>query len=226
MRPVIIVRPELGARATAERAQALGLRTYTVQLFVIEPLGWDSPDPALFDALLLTSANAVRLAGAGLAALAGLPCHAVGAATAAAARAAGLNIVDVGNADAQALLDAMTSQGHTAILWLAGADRTALSPGKAEITAIACYRAAPLPAPPGWADAIASPAVILLHSARTARRAAALAGDKAKHLIALAISEQVAAAAGDGWEQCHAAPRPCDADMLAMAAKLCQTPPP
>ena len=55
-------------------------------LFSVESLAWKVPDAASFDALLLTSANAVRQAGAGLTQLRGLPVHAVGAATATAAR--------------------------------------------------------------------------------------------------------------------------------------------
>lgn len=225
MRPVVIVRPEPGASATAARAAALGLDARTVPLFAIEPVAWHVPDGAAYDALLLTSANAVRHAGPGLAALAGLPCHAVGAATAAAARAAGLNVVAVGTARAQPLVDAMTSFGHHAILWLAGEERSAIAAGAARITALPCYRAAENIDPPGWAAAIAYPAVVLLHSARAARRAATMAGTARNHLIALGISDAVTAAAGMGWEASHAAPRPDDAEMLAMAAKLCQTVP-
>jgi uroporphyrinogen-III synthase len=226
MRPVIIVRPEPGAHATAARAAALGLEARTVPLFVIEPVPWAVPDPADFDALLLSSANAVRHAGPELAALASLPCYAVGAATAAAASEAGLTVVAHGQGGAQALVDAMTSSGYRAILWLTGEERTEISGGAARVTPLVCYRAAEIAQPPGWAEAIVLSAVLLLHSDRAARRAALLAGPARKHLIALAISETVAAAAGAGWEQSCAAPRPTDTDMLAMAAKLCQTPPP
>lgn len=223
MRRIIIVRPEPGASATAARAAALGLDACTVPLFAIESLDWHVPDIAAYDALLLTSANAVRHGGPGLAALAGLPCHAVGAATAAAADAAGLKIAGIGTAGAQPLVEAMTSSGHRAILWLTGEERSEIAGDAARITPLVCYRAAEIAEPSGWTEAIAAPAVLLLHSARAARRAAALVGAARKHLIALAISDAVAAAAGRGWEDCIAAPRPDDDAMLAMAAKLCQT---
>lgn len=223
MRPVIIVRPEPGASATAARAEALGLDARTIPLFTIESVPWDIPDIAAHDALLLTSANAVRHAGPGLAALAGLPCHAVGAATAAAARDAGLHIMATGTARAQPLIDAMTSAGHRAILWLTGEERSEIASSEARITPLVCYRAAAIAEPVGWAKAIAGPAILLLHSARAAQRAALLAGDARNHLIVLAISKAVAAAAGAGWADCIAAPHPDDAEMLAMAAKLCQT---
>jgi uroporphyrinogen-III synthase len=226
MRPVIIVRPEPGASATAARASALGLTAIIIPLFAVEPVEWQAPDAAAFDALLITSANAVRHAGPQLSQLSNLPCHTVGQATAAAARAAGLNVAATGTSGAQAVIDAMTSQGHRAIVWLAGVDRSPLTAGKARLTAITCYRSAEIGDPAGWADATAGPAVILLHSARAARRAAALAGDARQRLIALSISDAVREAAGGGWAQSHAAPRADDPDMLAMAAKLCQTPPP
>ena len=223
MRPVIIVRPEPGASATAARAAALGLDARTVPLFAIEPVAWHVPNVAAHDALLLTSANAVRHAGPGLATLARLPCHAVGAATAAAARGAGLNVVAVGTSGAQPLVDAMTSSGHRAIMWLAGEERSDIDGGPARITALACYRAAAIIDPAGWTAAIARPAVVLLHSVRAARRAATMAGEARNHLIALGISAAVRTAAGAGWEASHAALHPDDAEMLALAAKLCQT---
>ncbi len=226
MRPLIIVRPETGASVTARRAAQLGLNTQCVPLFAVEPLDWQAPDVSDFDALLVTSANAVRHAGPRLAALASLPCHCVGAATAAAARAAGLTVADVGTAGAQTLVDSMTSRDHRKLLWLTGKDRTMLRSDSAQITPLVCYHAAEIADPPGWAQTVAVPAILLLHSARAAQRASALASDARKHLIAIAISDAVAAAAGPDWEQLLVAPAPTDADLLAIAAKLCQTPGP
>ena len=224
MRPILIVRPEPGASDTARRVRALGLDARCMPLFRIEPIAWAAPYAANFDALLITSANAVRHAGAGLAALAKLPCYCVGDATAAAARAAGLKVAETGNGEARALVDCMTSCGHRKLLWLTGKDRTALRSDTARITPLVCYRAAAIDAPPGWAEAVAAPAILLLHSARAAQRASALAAVARRHLIAIAISDAVAAAAGPDWEELVVAPAPTDADMLAIAAKLCQTP--
>lgn len=226
MRPLIIVRPEPGASDTARRAQELGLVTRRIPLFAIEAVDWHVPDAIDFDALLLTSANAARHAGPRLAMLASLPCHCVGAATAAAARAAGLTVAETGNSDAQSLVDSMTSRGHRKLLWLTGKNRTTLRSDTAQITPLVCYHAAEIAAPSGWAKAVAAPAVLLLHSARAAQRASALARHARKHLIAIAVSDAVAAAAGPGWEQLAVAPAPTDADLLAIAAKLCQTPTP
>ena len=84
MRSLLLLRPEPGLSASRERATALGLDVVVCPLFRIEKLDWDAPDPANYDALLLTSANAVRFAGRKLGQLASLPAHAVGQSTAAA----------------------------------------------------------------------------------------------------------------------------------------------
>jgi uroporphyrinogen-III synthase len=223
MLPIVILRPEPGASETARRAAALGLMVRTVPLFRIESRPWTVPDLTQHDVLLLTSANAVRHAGPGLAMLADLPAYAVGGTTAKAAEAAGLTVAATGERDAQAMVDAMTSCDPRRILWLAGEQRSALDPGAARITAISCYAARAVADPPGWAEAVAGPAVLLAHSARAAGRAAALAGAARAHLHLAAISPAAAAAAGDGWAATAAAPQPTDTDLLALAARLCQS---
>jgi uroporphyrinogen-III synthase len=225
MLPLIIVRPEPGASATAARAATLGLNPRTIPLFDIVPQAWHLPDPGHFDALLLTSANAVRHAGPALAALAHLPCHSVGPATTAAAQEAGLSRVVTGDSGAQAVVDAMTARGARAILWLSASARTRIvAPPPARITAIATYSAMAIAEPAGWREAIAGPAVIMLHSVRAAQRTAQLVGPMAKHLTLLAISAAVADAAGPGWRLRAIAERPGDTEMLAMARQLCQLP--
>ena len=96
MRPLVILRPEPAASRTAGQARDMGLTVHVLPLFELVPLPWSAPDPAGFDGLVLTSANAVCLGGEQLGKLSLLPVHAVGAATAAAARAAGLTVVAVG----------------------------------------------------------------------------------------------------------------------------------
>ena len=84
-RPIVVLRPEPGNRVTAAAIEGRGLRAIRLPLFAVQPVAWQAPDPAGFDALLLTSANAVRHGGAGLARLLSLPVFAVGEATADAA---------------------------------------------------------------------------------------------------------------------------------------------
>src|SRR5690242_6691986 len=96
-RAVAVLRPEPGNAATAAAIEALGLTAIRLPLFEIHAIDWAPPDATRFDALLLTSANAARHAGQGLAGFRSLPVHAVGEATAAAAREAGLEVVAVGD---------------------------------------------------------------------------------------------------------------------------------
>lgn len=220
--PVIVTRPEPGNAATVARARAQGLSVHGVPLFAAKPIAWAAPDADQFDALLLTSAQAVRLAGPALAALAALPVHAVGAATAAAAEAAGLRVVQTGPGFAQPLIDAMTSLEKPRILWLCGEDRTAFDARGAVLVPIACYRAEPLDPSPRWDELTAAPAVILAHSARAATRIGALAARRRGHLSLVAISPKVAAAAGEGWGAVTVTPTPDDAAMVTAAHALCQ----
>ena len=104
MRRLLVLRPEPGATATVQHARERGLDALAVPLFEIEPLEWDAPDPAAFDGILLTSANAVRSAGEKLKFFGGLPVYAVGDATGEAARQAGFSIAAVGDADVGRLL--------------------------------------------------------------------------------------------------------------------------
>jgi uroporphyrinogen-III synthase len=219
--PLIVTRPDPVGQATVDRARAMGLDARHLPLFAARAIAWTAPDPGDFDALLVTSAQAMRLAGPDLARLAGLPAYAVGAASAAAAEAAGLRVAMAGSTDGRDLLAAMTSQGIERILWLCGRERTALTVTDAQLTPLPCYAADPIDPPPILTDLIAAPAVLMAHSARGARRIAELVGAARAHLSLVAISASVAAAAGEGWAVMAIADRPDDAAMLAQAHALC-----
>jgi uroporphyrinogen-III synthase len=211
-----LLRPEPGNAASAARAEAAGFRVRRCPLFRIEPLDWSLPaDARAHDALLLTSANAVRMAGAGLASLAGWPVVAVGAATARAAGAAGLDVVRIGNAGVEALLHDEPRR----LLHLCAREASPLPDG-ARVTAIPVYHAPPIdPAPHLGPD----DAMLALHSARAARAAAVLVKPEDRTRLRLAaISEPVLAAAGPGWGASGHAARPDDGALLALAARLWQ----
>ena len=72
---VLILRPQPGADETAARARALGLDPVVAPLFTVRPLAWQAPNPADFDAVMLTSANAARFGGDALTPFLGLPCY-------------------------------------------------------------------------------------------------------------------------------------------------------
>ena len=212
---VLVLRPMPGNADTVGRLAALGIVAAPLPLFAVEPVTWEVPSSESFDALLLTSANAVRHAGQGLAALDHLPVWCVGEATATAARDAGLTVARVGSGGVAALVSGTADR----LLWLCGEERSAL-PEEAErqVTVIPVYRTRALLFP---ASVLAEPCVALLHSARAARRFAQLASKRASIAI-VAISEAAAAAAGEGWNSVAVATRPDDAEMVAIAAKLCQ----
>jgi uroporphyrinogen-III synthase len=216
MRRLVVLRPEPGASATVQRARAIGLDAVAVPLFEVEPVAWEVPDPREFDALLLTSANAVRHGGDGLERLRGLPVYAVGEATAAAARRAGFEIAATGAVGVDALLASIPA--GVRLLHLCGEHRDAA----VAAPAVPVYRSVELP-PPDELRALEAQ-VVAVHSPRAGRRLAELvdrAGiDRATIRIA-AISQAAAATAGDGWAMREAAETPDDAALLALAARLC-----
>ncbi|WP_294029693.1 uroporphyrinogen-III synthase [Sphingopyxis sp.] len=218
--PLIVTRPEPGNAATTRRAEAMGFAVHAMPLFAARPIEWAAPEARNFDALLLTSAFAARLAGPGLADLSCLPVYAVGAATARAAEAAGLTVARTGTADASRLLDDMTSENIRDLLWLCGRDRSEFDPRGAAITALACYAVDPVDPPAEWSALIAAPSILLAHSVRAAKRISDLAGEARAHLSLVAISPAVAAAAGEGWRRRAIADQPDDVAILAQARAL------
>ena len=219
MRRLLVLRPEPGATATVERARERGLEAVAVPLFEIEPLEWKAPDPTRFDGLLLTSANAVRSAADQLKALRGLPVYAVGQATADAARDAGFSIASVGDADVDRLLGSIDPRLR--LLHACGEDRRAPATDR-QVIAVPVYRAKAIDAPD---LGTLTGAVAVIHSPRAGRRFAELVDDRRSISIA-AISEAAADAMGDGWESVESADAPNDDALLALAARLCNKPPP
>ncbi|MCW3797767.1 uroporphyrinogen-III synthase [Sphingomonas sp. BN140010] len=212
----MVLRPQPGASATLARAAGMGLPAIAIHLFSVEPLEWQPPATGTFDGLLLTSANAPREAGPQLDLLRGLPVYAVGEATGAAARAAGLHVVEVGRGGVKELLAGVPRDLR--LLHLCGADRTA-EPTPVSVDCIPVYRAAPIDAPTGLDRLPGS--VALVHSPRAGRRLAEVAGERQDVRVA-AISKSAADACGTGWAALEAAPEPTDAALLSLAARLCQ----
>ena len=221
-RAVLILRPQPGAARTAERARALGLRPVEAPLFTVRAVAWEPPGDD-FEAVMLTSANAVRHAGDALASLRRLPCYAVGPATAEAAREVGFADVRTGPADAAALLERMAADGIRGALHLAGRDRLDLRQADVRVRAVTVYAADALDQLPGEAEAaIARGALVLVHSPRAAALLAKLAGDRRGGIRIAAISAAAAEAASTGWADVSVAERPRDEALLELAAKLCQ----
>ncbi len=211
-RRALVLRPEPGNAATCARLAARGVPAVALPLFVMRALPWVVPDAAAYDALLLTSANAVRHAGAALATLAHLPVLAVGGATAAAAQAAGLRVAAEGSGGVR---DLVAARGSGRLLHLAGRAHVAL-PG-VEVRAV--YASEPAPLAPD-ALAVADGAVALLHSPRAARAFAARLTVARGGVRVAAMSAAVADAAGAGWAAVGVAAARSDAALVEAAAAL------
>ena len=226
MKRLVLTRPEPGASDSAAKAAALGIETLIMPLFEIERVKWRAPEETAFDALLLTSANTLRHGGPELLRLRRLPVHAVGAATAEAARLAGFSVASIGGAGVDALLAGLAR--GIRLLHPGGEDRTPPQAHGAHITPITVYRGAPL-APDPAALASLPGTVIALHSRRAGQRLASLVADRATiSLVAdratitlVALSPDAAADTGPGWHHLAIAARPTDTALLALAAELC-----
>ncbi|WP_136618053.1 MULTISPECIES: uroporphyrinogen-III synthase [Mesorhizobium] len=120
---VLVTRPEPGASRTAQQLRETGFQPILLPLTETVALPVDAGlvlDAAV--AVAITSANAVRHAPEEvIAALAALPCHAVGKRTAEAARKAGFLSVSEGPGNAEGLADSLAADlsGKT-IVYLCG----------------------------------------------------------------------------------------------------------
>ncbi|MER2268737.1 uroporphyrinogen-III synthase [Methylobacterium oxalidis] len=125
---VWVPRPEPGAARTARRLAELGHAPLAAPVLAVRATGAPLP-PGRPDAILLTSANGADALGVapGAATLDGIPVLAVGARTAAAARAAGLGPVEAAEGDAAALAARVRARlaPGSRLLHACGADRKA-----------------------------------------------------------------------------------------------------
>jgi len=218
-RAIAVLRPEPGNRVTAAAIEAAGRTVIRLPLFAAGPVDWTAPDPAGFDALLLTSANAVRHGGPQLAALRGLPVHAVGKVTAEAARRFGFDVVQVGTGGAAELVAAAEAMGVARALLLGGRERM-LDVGGVVARAITVYASEPLDIAPDQAVRLRG-AVALIQSARAGARLAELVAPDHRAIISIAaISARAAEAAGPGWRRIATAPDTHPDTLIALALQL------
>lgn len=216
-RTLAVLRPEPGNRVVAAAIEAEGRTALRLPLFATRPLAWVVPDPTRFDALILTSANALRQGGAGLAALRQLPVHAVGEATASAARRAGFAIAATGDAGAAQLVERAAQGGVRRALHLTGHDHT-LAAGGIVAAVVPVYASEALPMTPEQSAALDG-TVALVQSARAAARLAEIVRNRASIALA-ALSPAVAAAAGEGWQRIAVADRPTTEALIDTALAL------
>jgi uroporphyrinogen-III synthase len=227
MTQVIAIRPEPGLSATLAAGHELGLKMVGAPLFEIRARAWQCPDPAAIDALLIGSANVFLHGGDQLSLLQQKPVHAVGQATADAARAAGFVVAKAGMGGLQSVLD--TIAAPTRLLRIAGAEHVPLESRQGVmIDTVIAYENAPLSMPDQLAGLLRKGAsqgpVVLLHSAAAAEHFASECNRLEVELGAIrlvALGPRIAAAAGSGWGAVHTASRPRESDLLEMVCNLC-----
>jgi uroporphyrinogen-III synthase len=216
---LLIIRPQPGADATARMARLAGFDPIVFPLFEIQPVGWPAKDAKPYDAMMLTSANALRHAGKALDALSKLPVYAVGEATANAARAAGLRVASTGNADANAIIVQAAANSDMRLLWLCGEHQSSVHlPCGVTVDSVPVYNSAALPAPTALIELLSSPILAAVHSVRAARHLMAICDahgiDKIMITIA-ALSPAIAESASDGWAKILIADAPNDSALVA-----------
>jgi uroporphyrinogen-III synthase len=226
--PVLAIRPEPGLASTLALGRAMGLAMHGHALSRVVPVEWELPDVSRFDALLIGSANAMRMGGEKLARLAHLPVHAVGEATAREARLAGFTIERLGKGGLQTVLDKVTPPVR--YLRLVGNEYVDLDwPGGVTFEPVQVYEVKPLRFGDDAARLLRSKTIVLLHSAAMTRQFISECKrlDIDRSLITLAaMGERIAAPARKnaqgGWASIHIPHTPSDEALLAMVRGLCQ----
>jgi uroporphyrinogen-III synthase len=251
---VLVTRPQPGAARTAARLSQRGLEAVLLPLFeaTVTASMDDLPPVAKISGFIATSARAFDMfAGMDLAAggLADVRVHAVGAATAQAARAAGFELIHEAGGTARALAEDLTGDQagslsgpdgtnrmgrRMALVYLAGVPRTtvveaALEAHGTDITVVECYRMDKISYSTDILKSdILSPApdVILLYSAKAARRFLALTDvinveKPFEFSWFLCLSASIAAELPQQWQsRVMVAGRPDEESLLASLAEL------
>jgi len=216
---VLVTRPQPGADATAHALRALGHDPVLRPLMAYAPCDWQPPE-TLPDAVMLTSAAAVRLAGpAAAAGLQRLPALCVGPQTTSAAQQAGWQHAEMAGPDLETLYQTAAARAPLRLLHLAGEHRTgAVVPPGLSIDTRTVYAATLQPlADPGPV------AAALLFSPRSARHFARewdRLGRARASLALVTISAACAEAAGPGWRQTVVAAAPDEPALLVALAGL------
>jgi uroporphyrinogen-III synthase len=226
---ILIIRPEPGASASADRARAAGFEPVKLPFFEVTPRALQVPDSARYDAMLVTSANAIRHAGPGLQLLSALPVHAVGQHSADAARDAGLQVASIGASGVEDALAQAASAGHNNLLWLAGEEHKVPDPvAGVTLDTLICYASDPVALPDDAASIISSADIVALHSPRAAKLFAQTIdqlGIARSNFILGSFSSAIAEAAGGGWRDIAVAATPTDSALLSAITKLVKLPP-
>ncbi|WP_144097627.1 uroporphyrinogen-III synthase [Croceicoccus sediminis] len=226
MKTVITIRPAPGDARTVALGEKMGIAVESHPLFAVEPVAWDCPDAADYDAILIGSANVLRHGGECMAGLTDLPAWCVGEASAAAARKAGFSVAGIGSGGLQSVIPMTEAAGHCRLLRVSGEAHVPLDlPEGMSADTRTAYRVANCSIGAGLAEKLRGPCLVLLHSAEAAAHFAGEVDrlDLARGDIALAcLAPRIADSAGSGWLCLSTAPSTDDGALLALAMQMCQ----
>ncbi len=202
-------------------ARSMGLDVIVRPLFELRPMSWSVDQPDSYDAVFITSSNALTLNNSSFSNLCKLPALCVGETTADAARRAGFVNLLIGDRGAAQLAEMAASKGYRHLLWLCGEPHGELSHPDLTFDVKITYQTPAIEWSADDRHCLERPLVALLHSPRAAQRFAGLVSDS-RAIEIVAISEKAALAAGPGWAGVHWPATPTDDAMLALAAPLCR----
>ncbi|MDA9502244.1 uroporphyrinogen-III synthase [Bradyrhizobium sp. CCBAU 11357] len=201
---ILVTRPHPDNEATADNLRARGHAVLLAPALKLEPVAFQGESDVSYDAVLVTSANAIRTVASQLSdlGLLQLPLFAVGEHTAAAAREAGFAEVIVAGGDAASLRDKVMQSARdkvlkkkSALLYLAGADLSRDLGGELgaegfRVVTQTTYRMAPVKhLPREVCEGFAAHGIeaVLHYSRRSARAFLDAARDEGVEISALAI---------------------------------------
>lgn len=239
MKKLILLRPNAGADQSAAIARGHGFDPIIAPASEIHPLPWDMPPAHDFDAIMITSANALRMANKSqttdaLRQYSHLPLFAVGKATAQLARDMGFTIAAIGKGGAKALWPLINEYGAKNIVRLVGRDYVPLDDKHVNFTTITVYEARALPMHPTLEKLLrqnVGPHIIAFHSARAVQifdnyiKELAQQGftfDKSAHFaaaLAPTIGDAINQSEGKQWQAVIISSSASDSVMIAEIAE-------
>ncbi|ACV75784.1 MAG: uroporphyrinogen-III synthase [Zymomonas mobilis] len=227
---LLILRPEPGATATAKRAEKVGWQVIKTPLATAISIPWSINESLSFDAVMVTSAQAIYHGGSELDKLKDYPLYVVGKATEAAARQAGFQHIVTAEGNGASVLCCLERDKRMRILRLCGEiykDYDYKNFSLKENTQFfikILYRMQNIASLPIEAcQALVENAIVLLHSSRFAEQFRLLLAktdinpDRVQiAVISPAVAEQI----GKEWRAMAIAEYPDDTSLLKAAASL------
>ncbi len=171
MTQLILLRPTEGAEQSAIIAREKGFNPIIAPATEINALTWDAPPAQGFDAIMITSANALRHGGEAIHQYKHLPLYAVGKATAKLAEEMGFTIAAIGKGGAKALWPLIKQSDAKNIVRLVGRDYVPIYDEHIQICTIIVYEARALPMHEGLQSLLSEtqnkcPHIFAFHSAK------------------------------------------------------------